>query len=30
MLQARRLIADGADVDPDRLADPGIALKDAG
>ena len=30
MLQGRRLIADGAEVDPDRLADPGIALKDAG
>jgi 3-phenylpropionate/trans-cinnamate dioxygenase ferredoxin reductase component len=30
LLQARRLIAGGAEVDPGRLADPGIALKDAG
>jgi len=29
LLQARRLIAVGAEVDPARLADPAIALKDA-
>jgi NADPH-dependent 2,4-dienoyl-CoA reductase/sulfur reductase-like enzyme len=29
LLQARRLIAAGAEVDPARVADPGIALKDA-
>jgi 3-phenylpropionate/trans-cinnamate dioxygenase ferredoxin reductase subunit len=29
LLQARRLIAAGAEVDPARLADPAIPLKDA-
>ena len=29
LLQARRLIADGTQVDPARLADPAIPLKDA-
>ena len=29
LLQARHLIAAGAEVDPARLADPAIALKDA-
>jgi 3-phenylpropionate/trans-cinnamate dioxygenase ferredoxin reductase component len=29
LLQARRLITAGAEADPDRLADPAIAIKDA-
>jgi len=29
LLQARRLIAAGADVDPTRLADPAVPVKDA-